>query len=77
MSDKDITQLMLQSLSRIEAKLDLTTERLAILETKAVEQEKINKKVDELVAAKDKGLGVKAVIGWIFTTAVAIGGYFK
>ena len=80
----DVKEMILQSLARIEGKLDTQVaelssngQRLAVLEAKAAAQEKINTQVETLAKAVDQGYGAKGVVAWIITTAVALIGWFK
>lgn len=81
---EDIVNVIMASLARIEAKLDAhgidisnNGQRLAVLEAKMIQQEKVNEQVAQLMSVRDQGIGIKAVVGWLITTAIAIGSYFK
>ena len=80
----DISQTLMSSLARIEAKVDeqasnfsRINERLAKIEAKQETQASINSKVEELYSAKDQGVGIKNFIVWFVATAIALFSYFK
>ena len=80
----EIKDVILQTLARIEGKLDAhgmdissIGQRLAVLEAKQETQDKINNQVAELQNLKNQGLGVKQIVGWLISVAIAIGAYFK
>ena len=63
METPDISQILMSSLARIEAKQET--------------QASINSKVEELYSAKDQGVGIKNFIVWFVATAIALFSYFK
>lgn len=84
MEAPDISQLLMSSLARIEAKVDeqaasfsRINERLAKIEAKQENQASINLKVEELYSAKDQGTGVKNFAAWCIATAIALLSYFR
>ncbi|MGL5271290.1 MAG: hypothetical protein ACRC7I_12360 [Selenomonadaceae bacterium] len=84
----DVIKIILNKLDRIETKQDqqaaqLTSiaERLAAIEVKQVQQDRINEKVCSLEEVKDRGTGAKNVLAWIVTTGISIvaliSGFFR
>lgn len=80
----DVIKMIIENLRRIEEKQDTHTaqlakidSRLAVVEAKMVQQEAINKRVQELEALKDRGLGVKQIAAWLIATGIAVASYFK
>ena len=80
----DVIKMIIDNLRRIEEKQDTHTaqlakidSRLAVVEAKMVQQEAINKRVQELEALKDRGLGVKQIVAWLVATGIAVASYFK
>ena len=74
-------QILLHTLARIEAKVDTQTaqmgrinERLAKLESKMEGQDAYNSKVDELWSLRERGTGMRQILGWIVTGAMGLGG---
>lgn len=80
----ETTQIVLATLARIEVKMDTqageiarVNERLAALETRQATQEEVNRRVQELDKIVTQGLGQKTLAGWLITTVIAVGAYFK
>ena len=80
----DVIKMIIENLRRIEEKQDTHTaqlakidSRLAVVEAKMVQQEAINKRVQELESLKDRGLGVKQIAAWLIATGIAVASYFK
>jgi len=79
----DVIKIILSKLDRIESKQDTQAsqwaglaERLAAIETKQTQQDKINEKVNSLEETADKANGAKSATGWIVATAVSIAAVF-
>lgn len=79
----DVIQIILAKLDRIEAKQDTQVaqwaglaERLAAIEAKQAQQERINEKVNSLEETADKANGAKSATGWIVATAVSVAAVF-
>lgn len=82
MSD-DVIKIILSKLDRIESKQDTQAaqwaglaERLASIEAKQSQQDRINDKVNALEETADKANGAKSATGWIVATAVSIAAVF-
>lgn len=82
--NEDVKNMIIQSLARIEGKLDahaidISTngQRLAVLEAKMAAQEKINEQVEELARVADRGYGAKGIAAWLIATGIAISSWFK
>ena len=80
----DVIKMIIENLRRIEGKQDTHTaqlakidSRLAVVEEKMGQQEGINKRVQELEALKDRGIGVKQIFAWLIATGIAVASYFK
>lgn len=80
----DVIHIILCKLDKIDAKQDaqaaqLTqiSERLAAMEEKQRQQEKINAEVDSLHELKNKGMGARAVVAWLVTTSIALAALFR
>lgn len=80
----DVIHIILCKLDKIDAKQDAQAaqlaqinERLAAMEEKQRQQEKINAEVDSLHELKNKGMGVKAVIAWLIATGISIIALFR
>ena len=77
MNDKE--NLLLAQLTRLEAKLDVlnggmnrVNERLSKLEAKNEVQEAVNKKVEELWAVKNQGVGIKTIFAWLIPVVLGL-----
>lgn len=80
----DVIKMIIENLRRIEEKQDTHTaqlakidSRLAVVEAKMAQQEAINRRVQELEALKDRGIGVKQIVAWMIATGIAVASYFK
>ena len=80
----DVIKMIIENLRRIEGKQDTHTaqlakidSRLAVVEEKMGQQKAINKRVQELEALKEQGLGVKQIVAWLIATGIAVASYFK
>jgi len=80
----DVKDMILQSLARIEGKLDAHAldiasngQRLAVLEAKMAAQEKINLQVEEISKIADQGIGAKGIIAWLVSIGIGIASYFR
>lgn len=80
----DVIHVILLKLDKIDAKQDAQAaqlsqiaERLAAMEEKQRQQEKINAEVDSLHELKNQGIGARAVIAWLTTTVIALAALFK
>ena len=82
MNDKE--NILLAQLTRLEAKLDVlnggmnrVNERLSKLEAKNEVQEAVNKKVEELWAVKNQGVGIKTIFAWLIPVAMSLYSFLK
>ena len=80
----DVIKMIIENLRRIEGKQDTHTaqlakidSRLAVVEEKMGEQVAINKRVQELEALKDRGIGIKQIVAWTIATGIAVASYLK
>ena len=80
----DARDIILQSLARIEGKLDAqvaelnsNAQRVAVLEAKASLQEKINARVEELSKQSNQGNGVKTFVAWLIATVIGLSSWFR
>ena len=76
---EDVIKIIINKLDRIETKQDQQAaqlgkiaERLAAIEVKQAQQDKINEKVCSLEETTDKGTGAKNVLAWLVTTGISI-----
>lgn len=76
---EDVIKIIINKLDRIETKQDQQAaqlgkiaERLAAIEVKQAQQDKINEKVCRLEETADKGTGAKNVLAWLVTTGISI-----
>lgn len=75
----DVIKIIISKLDRIETKQDQQAaqlgkiaERLAAIEVKQAQQDKINEKVCNLEEVKDRGTGAKNILAWIVATGISI-----
>ena len=80
----DVKDMILQSLARIEGKLDAHAvdiaangQRLAVLEAKMEAQKKINDQVENIAKLTNQGMGAKGIVAWLIATGIGIASYFR
>lgn len=77
----DSENILMTQLNRIEVKMDALTgslnkvsDRLSRLEAKVEAQDNVNKKVDELWAMKNQGVGIKTIFAWLIPLVLSLYG---
>ena len=83
MSD-DVIKIILSKLDKIDAKQDTQAAqlseinvKLASIEEKQHQQERINLEVENLKELKDQGLGIKSVLAWLIAIGMSLVALFK
>ena len=83
MSD-DVIKIILSKLDKIDAKQDTQAAqlseinvKLASIEEKQHQQERINLEVENLKELKDQGLGIKSVFAWLTAIGMSLVALFK
>ena len=78
MSD-DVIKIILSKLDKIDAKQDTQAAqlseinvKLASIEEKQHQQERINLEVENLKELKDQGLGIKSVLAWLIAIGMSL-----
>jgi len=80
----DVIKIILSKLDKIDAKQDTQAAqlseinvKLASIEEKQHQQERINLEVENLKELKDQGLGIKSVLAWLIAIGMSLVALFK
>jgi hypothetical protein len=80
----DVIKIILSKLDKIDAKQDTQAAqlseinvKLASIEEKQHQQERINLEVENLKELKDQGLGIKSVLAWLIAIGMSLFALFK